>query len=299
MNILVSGSSGLVGSALVAALTPGRHRLKRLIRSPVRDAESEVHWDPAGGVLAPTALEGLDAVVNLAGENIASGRWTAEKKARIRDSRVNGTELLCRTLARLDRPPATLISASAVGYYGDRGDELLTEESPPGSGFLSDVCQEWEAATAPPAEKGIRVVLLRIGVVLTPRGGALAKMLPAFRMGLGGRIGNGRQYLSWITLDDLLGVIQYALNNEEISGPLNAVAPAPVTNHEFTKTLGRVLSRPTIFPLPAFASRLAMGEMADALLLASTRVQPARLQQAGYPFQHRSLDPALRHLLDK
>ena len=251
MNVLVSGSSGLVGSALVAALNADGHRVKRLVRAAVRDAEDEVGWDPAGGVLDPAGLEGLDAVVHLAGENIASGRWTTAKKARIRDSRVKGTELLCQTLARLDRPPKTLVSTSAVGYYGDRGDEVLTEDSPPGHGFLAEVCEAWEAATEPAAAKGIRVVRLRIGVVLSPRGGALAKMLPAFKMGLGGRIGNGRQYMSWITLDDLVGVIRFALTNNELSGPVNAVSPNPVTNLEFTKTLGRVLHRPTVLPLPA------------------------------------------------
>lgn len=298
MKIAVSGSSGLVGSALVSFLSAGGHRVSRLVRSKPQPGSADVHWDPAAGSVDAAGLEGLDAVVHLAGENIA-GRWTPEKKARIRDSRVKGTRLLTETLARLKQAPKVLVSASAIGYYGHRGDEALREDSPSGSGFLAEVCREWEAAAQPAAQKGIRVVSLRIGVVLSPAGGALARMLPPFRLGLGGKIGSGRQYMSWIGIDDLAGVIHHAVTNESLRGAVNAVAPRPVTNQEFTKTLGRVLGRPTIFPMPAFAARLAFGEMADELLLASTRVEPARLAVSGYIFRNPDLEGALRHLLGK
>jgi len=294
MKILVSGSTGLVGSALVPFLLTGGHQVARLVRSQPT-AGGEVPWDPAAGRLEATNLEGLDAVVHLAGERI-TGRWTAAKKARIRSSRVQGTRLLAETLAR---PPKTLVCASAIGYYGHRGDELLREESPPGAGFLAEVCREWEAAARPAAEKGIRVVQLRIGVVLSAAGGALALMLTPFKLGLGGRVGTGQQYMSWIALDDLAGIIQHALANESLRGPVNAVAPRAITNREFTKTLGRVLGRPTIFPMPAFAARLAFGQMADELLLASARVEPTRLIASGYKFRTPELEAALRHLLGK
>jgi uncharacterized protein (TIGR01777 family) len=238
-----------------------------------------------------------DAVVHLAGENIAAGRWTERQKARIRDSRVKGTRLLCDLLARYSPPPKALVCASAVGYYGDRGDEILKEESAPGSDFLFDVCREWEAATQTAVERGIRVVNLRIGVVLSPLGGALAKMLTPFKLGAGGVIGSGRQYMSWIALDDVVRAFHFALTNQSLLGPVNAVAPNPVTNRDFTRTLGRVLSRPTVFPMPAFAARLAFGEMADALLLASTRVEPARLLAGSFIFRYPDLEGALRHLL--
>ncbi len=299
MKILVSGSTGLIGSALVPFLTTGGHSVVRLIRSQPRPGQAAVHWDTAAGSIDSSALEGLDAVVHLAGENIAVRRWTPAQKARIRDSRVQGTRLLAQSLARLQQPPKVMVCASAIGFYGDRGEELLTEASAPGSGFLTDTCRAWEAAAQPASGKGIRVVNLRLGVVLSPKGGALAKMLLPFRLGVGGQIGSGRQYMSWIEIDDVVGVIHYALTTDELRGPVNAVAPNPVTNREFTKTLGRVLSRPTIFPMPAFAARLAFGEMADELLLASTRVKPARLQNSGYYFRHPQLEGALRHLLRK
>jgi uncharacterized protein (TIGR01777 family) len=251
------------------------------------------------GSIDQARLEGLDGVVHLAGESIATGRWTAEKKARIRDSRVKGTRLLCESLARLDQPPRVLVSASAIGYYGDRGDEILHEDSASGSGFLAEVCHMWEAATEAASQRNIRVVNLRIGVVLSAMGGALATMLFPFRMGLGGIIGSGRQFMSWIALDDLLGSIAYALRTDTIRGPVNAVAPHPVTNREFTKTLGRVLARPTLLPMPAFAARLAFGEMADELLLSSARVEPARLSAAGYDFRYPTLEGGLRHLLGR
>ncbi len=299
MKILVSGTTGLIGTALVPFLTTGGHSVVRLIRSQPRPGQAAVHWDTAAGSIDSSALEGLDAVVHLAGENIAARRWTPAQKARIRDSRVQGTRLLAQSLARLQQPPKVMVCASAIGFYGDRGTEVLTEESAPGSGFLTDTCLAWEAAAQPASGKGVRVVNLRLGVVLSPGGGALAKMLFPFRLGVGGKIGSGRQYMSWIGIDDVVGVIHYALTTDELRGPINAVAPNPVTNREFTKTMGRVLSRPTIFPMPAFAARMAFGEMADELLLASTRVKPARLQNSGYYFRHPQLEGALRHLLGK
>jgi hypothetical protein len=299
MNILVTGSSGLVGAALVPFLTTSGHQVTRLVRSKPRPGAAEVPWDPAHHSIAVPGLEGLDAVVHLAGENIASGRWTAAKKARIRDSRVQGTRLLCEALAQLARPPKVLVSASAIGYYGNRGDHILQETSRAGTDFLAQVCREWEAATAPAMHCGMRVVNLRLGVVLSPAGGALAKMLVPFKLGVGGVIGSGAQYMSWIALDDTIGAIDHALHTEALSGPVNAVAPHPVTNRVFTKTLGRVLVRPTLVPLPAFAARLAFGEMADALLLASARVVPTQLQESGYDFRHAELEGALRHLLGR
>jgi hypothetical protein len=250
------------------------------------------------GEVDAAGLEGLDAVVHLAGENIASGRWNAARKAAIRDSRVIGTRLLCEALAGLARPPKTIVCASAIGYYGDAGEDALTEESPAGPGFLPEVCREWEAASGPAARKGIRVVVLRIGVVLSPNGGALSRMLPLFRKGLGGVIGSGRQFVSWVALDDLPLIILHALQCGFLRGPVNAVAPRPVTNREFTEALGKALSRPTPLPVPAFALRLAVGgEMADALLLASARVVPCRLEETGYRFRFPELGGALRHLL--
>jgi uncharacterized protein (TIGR01777 family) len=299
MHVLVTGSTGLVGSALVPFLTTGGHQVTRLVRSTPRSGADEVQWDPARGSVATPGLEGADAVVHLAGENIASGRWTDEKKARIRDSRVRGTRVLCEALAELAEPPKVLVSASAIGYYGDRGDRVLREDSPPGDDFLAEVCRGWEDATQPARQRGIRVVNLRLGMVLSPAGGALGKMLMPFKLGLGGIIGSGEQYMSWIALDDVIGAIYHALITEGLQGPVNAVAPQPVTNREFTRTLGRVLGRPTLFPLPAFVARTVFGEMADALLLASTRVDAARLRETDYAFRFAELESALRHLLGK
>jgi len=244
-------------------------------------------------------LEGHDAVVHLAGENLADSSWTPERKAGIRNSRVGGTRLLCGSLARLNRPPGVLVCASAVGYYGNRGREILREDSPPGKGFLADVCREWEEAALEGARQGIRVVTLRIGMVLGPDGGALAKMLPAFRAGAGGRIGSGEQYVSWIALPDLIGVIRHAMSSGSLEGPVNAVAPHPVTNREFAKILGRVLERPTVLSLPAFAAKVLFGQMADELLLAGARVTPGKLLETGYAFRLPDLEEALRFMLKK
>ena len=296
MDILVTGASGLIGTALVSSLTSSGHGVTRLVRAQPQPGEKATRWDPMAGTIDASAIEGVDAVVHLAGESIAE-RWTPAKKANIRDSRVKGTRLLCETLARLSSRPKVLVSASAIGYYGDRGDEILTEDSPPGRGFLSEVCRAWEAATEQAQQHGIRVVHLRTGVVLSPAGGALAKILPPFRLGLGGVLGSGRQYMSWIALDDIVGVIQHAIATEALQGPTNAVAPRAVTNQEFTKTLGKVLGRPTAIPLPAFVARLMFGEMADELLLASARIQPTKLLASGYQFRYPELEDALRHVL--
>src|SRR5574337_584090 len=253
LRILVTGSTGFVGSALVPFLAASGHRVGRLVRTLPRKGKNEFQWGPETGFIDTAHLEGIDGVVHLAGENIATDRWTAEKKAKIRDSRVDGTRLLCDALAGLKQPPKVLVCASAIGYYGDRGDELLTEDSEPGTGFLAGVCREWEAATESSAQKGVRVVRLRFGMVLSPTGGAMAKLLPPFKKGLGGVLGTGRQYVSWIALDDLLGVIVHALTTEALQGPVNAVTPNPVSNREFTRTLGRLLGRFTLFPMPASA----------------------------------------------
>ena len=296
MNVLVSGSSGLIGRALIPALGSAGHRVLGLVRFKPQRGEPSVYWNPAEGEIDAARLEEFDAVVHLAGEPI-TGRWNATKKRAIRESRVKGTRLLCETMAGLSSRPRVLVAASASGYYGDRGDEVLREESEAGSSFLSQVCQEWEAATKRAAERGLRVVNLRIGFVLSAAGGGLAKMLPAFKMGVGGQIGSGKQYLSWIAIDDLVQIILFAITTEALKGPANAGAPNPVTNSEFIKTLGRVLGRPTIFPMPAFAVRLAFGEMGEELLLASTRMEPARLLSAGYQFRFPQLEGTLRKLL--
>jgi uncharacterized protein (TIGR01777 family) len=299
MKVLVTGSTGLIGSALVRDLAGEGHIVTRLLRSSSGTKEDAVLWNPEKWTVDCNGLMGHDAVVHLAGENIAGSSWTPKRKALIRDSRVKGTVLLCESLSRLARPPGTLVCASAVGYYGDRGNEMLKEDSPPGKGFLAEICREWEEATGEIARTGVRVVNLRIGMVLSAEGGALAKMLPAFRAGAGGRIGNGEQYVSWIALPDLVGVIRHALATNSLEGPVNAVAPHPVTNREFTKLLGRILWRPTIAAMPAFAARLLFGEMADELLLASTRVAPAELIASEYRFRFPEAEGALRYLLGR
>jgi uncharacterized protein (TIGR01777 family) len=297
MNVLISGATGFIGSALVQRLKDDRDEVTRLVRVPAATGEKAVRWNPESGRIEAPALEGFDAVVHLAGESIASGRWTAAKKERIRDSRVKGTRLLAETLVRLTRPPRAFVSASAIGYYGPRGDEVLDEASPPGTSFLADVCREWERATEPAAQSGIRVVNLRFGVVLSPDGGALRQMLTPFKLGLGGVLGSGKQYMSWIALDDAIATAKFALTTDTLRGPVNVVAPRPVTNYEFTKTLGRVLGRPIIVPMPAFLARLAFGEMADELLLSGQRVMPKRLNEAGYSFRFPELESALRSML--
>ncbi len=256
-------------------------------------------WDPSAGIPDPQKIEGFEAVVHLAGENIGKGRWTAAKKDRIRTSRVEGTRHLCAALSRLERPPRVLVCASAIGYYGDRGAATVDETSSPGSGYLPYVCREWEGATVSASNAGIRVVNLRFGVILSSAGGALARMLTPFRLGAGGRIGDGTQYMSWISIDDAVGAIRHVMISENLSGPVNAVAPNAVSNADFTATLARVLRRPALFPMPASAARIAFGEMADALLLASTRVRPAKLIETEYPFRHPDLEGALRHLLGR
>ena len=304
-TVAVTGSRGLVGSALAPALAAAGHRVLRLVRgaaaAPAAPAVGArvARWDPESGALDSSALAGVDAVVHLAGESVAGGRWTEAKKRRIRSSRVDGTRGLAASLARLERPPRVLVSASAVGYYGDRGAELLREGSAPGTGFLAEVCQEWETATEPAARARIRVVRLRIGMVVSRRGGALAAMLTPFRLGAGGPVGGGTQWVSWIAIDDLVGAILHALDTASLAGAVNAVAPEPVQNRELARTLGRVLGRPALLPLPAFAARLLLGQMADELLLASARVEPARLQATGFAFRHPTLEDALRHELGR
>ena len=297
MKILIAGSSGLVGTALIASLREAGHQVTRLLRTETGLPPGAICWDPQHAEVNPAKFEGHDVLINLAGENISTGPWTDEKKKKIRDSRVLGTHMLSELIAQLENPPKLVINASAIGYYGNRGDEILQEGSRPGEGFLADLCRDWEAATEAAEKKGIRVVKMRIGVVLSREGGALARMLTPFKMGLGGVLGSGDQYISWITLDDLVGIIQFVMDNASIHGALNAVSPNPVTNREFTKTLGKVLKRPTILPLPAFAVKLLMGEMGESLLLGSSRVIPNVLMQAGYSFQYADLEKALQYLI--
>lgn len=301
MKVAIGGSTGLVGSSLVSFLTTGGHDVSRLRRgeSDSDDGTTNISWNPSQGTIDAAGLEGVDAVVHLGGHNIADGRWTAGMKRLIRDSRVNSTTLLARTLAGLANPPKVFVCASAIGFYGDRGQEIMTEKSDPGPTFLSETCREWEDATSVAQEAGIRVVNLRIGVVLSPQGGALKKMLLPFKMGGGGVVGSGEQWMSWVCLDDLPRIILHVIQTDSLSGPVNATAPGTVTNREFTKTLGRVLNRPTIVPMPAFAVKLAFGEMGEELLLASTRTVPGRLNESGYEFAYPELEPALRHLLGR
>ncbi len=302
MKIIVTGSTGLVGKALVRSLLAEGHEVTRMVRGGAQTfrapGTSAVSWDPERGTVNASELEGHDAAVHLAGEPVAGGRWTDERKRRILDSRVKSTRLLAETLASLQDKPKVLVSASAIGFYGDRGDEALHEESASGEDFLSEVCREWEKAALPASQAGIRVAHLRIGIVLSAEGGALAKMLTPFKLGLGGPVGGGNQYMSWVALDDVVGIIKHALTHEEVRGPVNTVAPHPVTNAEFAKVMGRVLNRPAVLPTPAFALRLALGkEMADALLLGGARVEPARLKATGYQFAYPELEGALRHVL--
>jgi hypothetical protein len=294
MRVAVTGASGLLGSAVCRDLRAGGHETLSLVRRAPRSGE--VRWDPAGGPLDAAALETVDAVVHLAGENIAGGRWTAARKQRIRASRVGGTHHLATALARLARPPRALVCASAAGYYGDRGDKLLAEDAPAGRGFLAEVCQGWEAAADPARARGIRVVNLRIGLVLDRRGGALQRIMPIFRWGLGAPLGSGRQWWSWITLEDVVAIVLRAVE-EEWDGAWNAVAPHPVTNREFTRALARAVGRWTLPAVPRLALGMLFGEMAMALLLSSARLVPAKLVDAGFPFRYPNLEPALRALV--
>jgi uncharacterized protein len=297
MKILVTGSSGLIGSALLPFLKNHGHHVFRLIRENAEKSQDTVIWNPEKGEVNLAELEGFDAVIHLAGENLSSKRWSIQKKKRILDSRVKGTKTLCNILKKLKTPPKILINASAIGFYGDRGDMICTEDSSSGTGFLADVCRQWEAATEPAKQAGIRVVIMRFGVVLSDQGGALKRMAKPFKLGLGGLLGSGKQYISWIAIDDLLEIILFVLNNETLQGPVNAVSPHPTTNYDWTKTLGRVLGRPAFFPLPEFVVRVAFGEMADELFLSSTRVIPYRLLDLGFTFRYPDLEEALKHLL--
>jgi len=298
MKIIMTGASGFIGSVLMPALQAEGHELIRMVRRTSGGSGKEILWDPNCASNNIKGLEGSDAVIHLAGENIGNARWTPEKKKRILQSRKRGTALLARSLASLKSPPKVLISASAIGYYGDRGEEILREDSAPGVGFLAEVCRAWEEATLPASDRGIRVVRLRTGIVLSTREGALSRMLPSFRLGLGGKFGSGRQYMSWICLDDLIEIFKFALQTS-LRGPVNMVAPNPVTNLEFVRTLGCVLSRPALLPLPGFALRVLLGEMADSLLLSSARVEPGQLTAAGYRFKYPDLEGALQHVLQE
>jgi uncharacterized protein (TIGR01777 family) len=295
-KILVSGSSGLIGAALLPALQSSGYEVTRLVRGAA-SGKGRIGWNPARP-LAPESVSGFDAVVHLAGESIV-GRWTEAKKRRIRESRVQGTRNLAEALAAAPLRPPLLVSASAIGYYGDRADETLREDSSSGDGFLPEVCREWEVAAEPAAKAGIRTVQMRFGLVLSASGGALQKMLLPFRMGVGGNMGTGRQWWSWVDIDDLVGAVQHVIKTEALQGPVNVVAPTPVRNAEFTKALASVLSRPAIFPMPAFAARLVFGQMGDELLLASQRVEPVKLTASGYVFQKPDLRAALKAILKR
>jgi uncharacterized protein (TIGR01777 family) len=295
MKIAVAGATGFIGTALVAHLGTVGHRVVRLMRKGADASRGDVPWDPSRGVLDPAALDGVQAVVNLAGEPVAE-RWTADRKRRIKASRVEATGLLAQTLAGMARSPRVLVNASAIGIYGDRADELLDESSAPGTGFLADVAQVWEAAAAPAVERGVRTVYTRFGIVLGASGGALEKMLPPFKIGAGGRLGSGKQWMSWVTLEDVVGAIDYAITSDRVSGPVNVVAPNPVTNAEFTHELGRALHRPAVATVPGFALKLAYGEMGEAVLLASQRVVPHALERAGFTFKHTMLPEALKQI---
>jgi uncharacterized protein (TIGR01777 family) len=292
MKILVSGSHGLIGKALIGSLGSGEQEVVRLVRSTPKPGE--VEWHPNQDTMDPARLEGFDAIINLAGENVAGGRWTEDQKRKIHDSRVNGTHLLSEAMAKLAKRPQVFLCASATGFYGDRDDEVLDEHSDSGGGFLAGVCREWEKATEPAVAAGVRVVNLRFGVILARDGGMLSKLLTPFKMGMGGKVGSGKQFISWVAIDDVVSAIKLALNDETFRGPVNVVSPNPVTNEVFTRTLGHVLSRPTALAMPAFAARLAFGEMADEMLLASQYVVPKRLADAGFEFKYPELEGALR-----
>lgn len=296
MRILVSGSTGLVGRALVPHLEQADHEVTRLVRPETAEAAGGILWEPSQDELDQARLEGFDAVVHLAGETI-NQRWTEGTKQRIRESRVQGTRLLAGSLAELDDPPEVLISASAAHYYGDRGDTWLEEDAEAGDLFLSEVCRQWEEASRPATENGIRVVNTRTGVVLSDEGGALPRMLPPFKFGVGGHLGSGDQYMPWVTRDDVVRIVEHLLETKEIAGPVNVSTPEPVTNRTFTETLGSVLGRPTVFWVPGFAVRLLFGQMGEELLLASVRMRPDKLEESGYTWRYPELEPALEHVL--
>ncbi len=299
LTVAITGASGMIGRQLAAVLTTGGHRVIRLVRRAEPEAADAVAWDPQSGIPDTAALEGIDAVVHLAGENIAARRWTVKQRARLRESRVTATMKLCESLAAMMHPPGVLITASAIGFYGDRGEQWLDESAGPGQGFLADLGRDWEQAAQVLAEAGTRVVNTRLGVVLTPAAGALGKMLPAFRAGMGGPLGSGRQWMSWISIDDVCAAMLHILMDDSVCGPVNIVAPEPVRQRDFARTLGRVLRRPAFAPAPAFVLRLALGRMADEALLASARVRPAQLEQRRFTFRHADLEQALRHLLGR
>jgi hypothetical protein len=296
MRILVSGASGPIGAALLRALKTQGSAVTRLVRNSAT-GNDQIVWDPSRP-LSPDSVSGFDAVIHLAGESIV-GRWTDAKKRRILDSRSQGTGHLAEAVAKASQPPRVFISASAVGFYGNRGDEILSEDSASGEGFAAEICRQWEAATQPAAKAGIRTAQMRIGVVMSADGGALPKMLTPFRLGLGGRLGNGRQWWTWVSVRDVVGAIQHVLNHNSLSVPVNAVAPNPVTNAEFTRILASVLNRPAIFPIPAFAVRMIFGEMGEELFLGSQRVEPTKLAASGYQFQHPDLKNALKEILQR
>lgn len=297
MRILIAGAGGLIGGRLVRRFATAGHRVLRLVRPPRQPDRDEYAWDPGFGRIDPEALRDIDAVVNLAGENIAQARWTESVKQRIASSRLQAADLLVRAIASAQPGPRVFLSASAIGYYGSRGDEVLTEQSSPGVGFLADLCRQWETASLKAESHGCRVVCLRIGMVLDVAGGALAKMLPVFRWGMGGVLGDGRQYISWITNDDVAAAVEWILNDDRLAGPINLTAPRPATNREFTRALGAALGRPTIFRVPRLVLSLALGEMAEALLLRGARAMPQRLTEAGFRFGDEEIGASLRRLL--
>ncbi len=294
MKILISGSSGLIGTAATTALKSDGHNVAQLIRPGKGAKAGDIQWDPMRATVDVAGLEGVDVVIHLSGAGIADGRWTEARKQILRSSRIDTTRVLVDSLSRLKQKPRVLIVASAIGYYGSRGDEILTESSAIGTDFLALLCRDWEAEASRAAAMGIRTVMLRFGVVLSGKGGALPKMLTPFKLGVGGRLGDGQQWMSWIAIEDVVGIIRHAIANEQVSGPVNVVAPNPVRNEEFTRLLAGMLHRPAIFPAPAFVLRLAMGEMADAVLLSSDRVKPEQMLAAGYKFRFEILEPALR-----
>lgn len=295
MHVFVTGASGLLGKYLVGLLEAAGHQVTGLTRKNATGPGERV-WDPSAEALTPSLLEGCESLVHLAGESIADGRWSTAKKQKIRESRVHSTRLLAEAFAAMETPPKSFIVASAIGYYGDRSDEVLTEQSSPGTGFLPEVCEAWEAAADPARAANIRTVHVRTGIVLAKEGGALKAMLTPFKMGVGGIMGNGRQYWSWISLEDIARMFQFAVENEDIAGPINGTSPTPCTNLEFTKALGKAISRPTIFPMPAFAAKIVLGEMAEALILASARVIPEQAEKHNFEFIHADLADALASL---